>query len=290
MQLTFKSITGLHNKAKLVIGLERETPVVLMGEPKNVALLIPEWTKENQKKVDAFQGQSGGTYHWDNALLEVTNNPEDSFSKCVHSLNRMQRLALQEISSINGNRQHAYFVENLTCAIEYSAEELDTPEAWKAGCDPSLNAYNKPTGRGIRYKDNWRFGGTHFNIDCTGSKEQFAMALDNTLGLISVLATQCPEDERRRRELYGRAGEYRSKPFGIEYRVLSNTFPELIPLYGENLTDFIKFLGCNVKAKRKHDLFKEIMRAKPKQVEEAINNVDKDLAATIMKPYIQEII
>ena len=283
-QFNFKRREGPHRKATLVIGLERETPVTLMGKPMNVELLLPEHTKKDQLVVP------NGTLHWDNALLEVTNNPTGTFYNCVDMLNTVQSRALFLIHKRTATT-HTYFVENTTCAVEYSDEQLDTPAAWEAGCDPSLSAYPKKAGQGIRFKDNWRFGGMHLNINCSGSKEQFAMALDNTLGLLSVLATLSPDDERRRREVYGKAGEYRDKDFGIEYRTLSCTFPEYFSdNNGYALSEFIKLLGCNVRAKRKDELFQLIMKADPKMVEEAINNVDKSLASKIVQPYIRSII
>jgi hypothetical protein len=51
--------------------------------------------------------------------------------------------------------------------------------------------------------------------------------MDLYLGVPSILM----DTDTRRRELYGKAGAYREKPWGLEYRVLSNFWyktPELI--------------------------------------------------------------
>ena len=42
--------------------------------------------------------------------------------------------------------------------------------------------------------------------------------MEYTLGLPSV----CMDDDTDRRSLYGASGAYRLKPYGVEYRVLSN--------------------------------------------------------------------
>lgn len=45
---------------------------------------------------------------------------------------------------------------------------------------------------------------------------------DRTAGLLSVVSELFPEDARMRRRYYGRAGSYRLKKYGVEYRVMSS--------------------------------------------------------------------
>lgn len=110
---------------------------------------------------------------------------------------------------------------------EYMATQPE--EARELGCDPDFNAY---TGRTNDRPDGdrpFRTAAGHVHVGfTTGAEvidpvhradcEMVARQLDYYLGVPSLLLD--PDDKRR--ELYGKAGAYRPKSYGMEYRVLSN--------------------------------------------------------------------
>lgn len=119
---------------------------------------------------------------------------------------------------------------------EYMATQ--PAEALELGCDPDFNAYtgrtnDRPDGdRPFRTAAGhvhvgWCQGADVNNIDHRGDCEAVIRQMDYYLGVPSLLLD--PDEERR--QLYGAAGAYRPKPYGAEYRVLSNFWlksPELI--------------------------------------------------------------
>jgi len=137
----------------------------------------------------------------------------------------------------------------------------ENPEHIELGCSPSKNAYRLPPvvadGRDLPF----RTSGAHLHFGLAGRIEKLAHNsrglvrwLDATLGIISVSLFQGMED-RRRRFLYGRAGEFRLPKHGLEYRVLSSAMlahpalvnlcydiarcvVETIPVYGSHSSMF----------------------------------------------------
>lgn len=110
--------------------------------------------------------------------------------------------------------------------------------ALELGCDPDYNAWygnanEKPDG-----ERPMRTASGHIHIGWTDNQdvqdyghvlqcESIARQMDFFLGLPSLMY----DKETRRREMYGKAGAYRPKPYGVEYRTLSNMWlnsPELI--------------------------------------------------------------
>ena len=111
-------------------------------------------------------------------------------------------------------------------AVEYTATALEAdPYASELGCGASENIYG-PAPMPEAYEDNYRYGGTHVNIGFDGDPDPITtiLKLDYALGLHSVAHFEqgYHEEMKLRRRYYGRAGEYRVKPFGLEYRTLPN--------------------------------------------------------------------
>ena len=86
-----------------------------------------------------------------------------------------------------------------------------------------------------------RTAGGHIHIGGFFSKDPFnpqhfmksaklARILDETLGVYSILW----DDDDQRRKMYGRAGSFRPKEYGMEYRTLSNKW-----LFNPNLVRFV---------------------------------------------------
>jgi hypothetical protein len=113
------------------------------------------------------------------------------------------------------------------------------PIAKELGCDPDYNAYTlmvnprpNPGNRPIRT------GAGHIHIGWTENEDVFddkhfavaakvARQMDYYLGIHSLLW----DSDTTRRKLYGQAGAFRPKPYGVEYRTLSNRWlsdPHLI--------------------------------------------------------------
>jgi len=105
-------------------------------------------------------------------------------------------------------------------------------EAKELGCDPDFNAWDdgkpNPKPNGDR---SFRTGAGHVHIGWTNDMDindphhreaciMLTKQLDYYLGLGSLLY----DGDAKRRTMYGAAGAFRVKPYGVEYRVLSNAW------------------------------------------------------------------
>ena len=122
---------------------------------------------------------------------------------------------------------------NISPVQEYSQEYLDSlPDSAKElGCDPDYCAYTLEPNPVPDGKRAFRTGAGHIHFGWgadipTDNKEHheicasFVKMLDATVGLFMITIDRDP----RRRELYGKAGAYRAKPYGVEYRFPSNVW------------------------------------------------------------------
>jgi hypothetical protein len=105
------------------------------------------------------------------------------------------------------------------------SEELSDPLAWQFGCDPDFNAWTEDINRSPEITiPNLRTCGGHVHVATKElAKNQqdyplFVRHMDRTLGVWSMQH----DTDTQRRLLYGKAGAFRPKEYGVEYRVLSN--------------------------------------------------------------------
>lgn len=175
--------------------------------------------KKNPLKVDK------GAVQVDGMALEFNIDPaaseEEFVGNCTHVMSILQSMVPDfELVAVP--------------VAEFGAEYIaaQPAEAVELGCDPDFNAYNggaaneRPDGAA-----DFRTGAGHVHIGWTNSASvedpdhreacmMLARQLDYYLGIGSVLY----DDDKKRRELYGAPGAYRVKPYGMEYRVLSNAW------------------------------------------------------------------
>lgn len=112
------------------------------------------------------------------------------------------------------------------------------PEAQALGCDPDFNAWTGAENRPPNANTDFRTASGHIHIGWTQDEDinnpdhleacrMVVKQLDTSLAFAQDL--WCPPNKRN--ELYGAFGAFRPKPYGVEYRVLNNTWltsPKLI--------------------------------------------------------------
>ena len=111
-------------------------------------------------------------------------------------------------------------------------------EARILGCEPDYNAYTGLENPKPNVETPFRTGAGHIHIGFTNVADPkseshmrdcrlLAMVMDNVLAVPSILF----DEDNERRQLYGKAGAFRPKSYGMEYRTLSNKWlsdPKLI--------------------------------------------------------------
>lgn len=176
----------------------------------------------------------GGAIQEDNVLFEFNVNPSsdgDEFLKTI-----------QQVMSEGSNILSQYglrIVRNVSSHI-YNPEMMQgfPDKAFEFGCTPDYNAATGEANESPSAENEYlRTAGGHVHIGfshlCTVTKEEqerIGMMCDYLLGLPSLLE----DSDDLRRELYGKAGAIRYKPYGVEYRTLSNYW-----LWDEGLTKTI---------------------------------------------------
>ena len=108
--------------------------------------------------------------------------------------------------------------------VIFDKKETDDPRAWIFGCDPDYSVYtmeeNKKPSSTNKFKRT-AGGHIHFGYEKGRSYAQNAEIIklaDLYLGIPSLFM----DSDKERREMYGKPGAFRHKPYGVEYRTLSN--------------------------------------------------------------------
>lgn len=183
-------------------------------------------TKESPHKTQYGALQQDGLaaeFNVDPAVLAVGWNGTTGFE--IFNRNIVRTLA--ELKAMTNG------MLEITPVAEFNQEYMDSlPESTKElGCDPDYSAYTmeanpRPDGTRLfrtaagHIHYGWAEGipvenEEHFEI-CAN----FVKMLDATVGMFMTILDRDP----RRRDLYGKAGAFRPKSYGVEYRTPSNVW------------------------------------------------------------------
>lgn len=203
------------NGMNFSVGADPELFAARDGEFYCAHGLVPG-TKHNPYIVDK------GAVQVDGMALEFNIDPADNAEQFDENLTSvMQSLAnmtpgfeFMDVSSVN-------FSEKFLAEVPEDALEL--------GCESDYNGYTldenpKPNAAALM-----RTAGGHVHVGGFHTEDEYGMEhfmscsrlariMDETLGLTSLLWDQ--DDVRR--SMYGKAGAFRPKKYGMEYRTLSN--------------------------------------------------------------------
>lgn len=193
------------------------------GKPVSAHDLIPG------TKAEPYKCPSGA-YQVDGIAAEFNTDPVESSDFSTFNAN-IVRVIKELDTAVKKTKPDARF--NIAPVMEFDQEFADAlpEEAKELGCDPDYDAYTlKPNPRpdGDRL---FRTASGHLHIgwgsDIPTDNEEhmqicadFVKMLDATVGLIMTYIDRDP----RRRELYGKAGAFRPKPYGVEYRTPSSVW------------------------------------------------------------------
>jgi len=151
----------------------------------------------------------------DNVLLEFNTPPAGKQKKWVENHTKM----LDYLNTYLADKGLSFKID---ASAEMPKAQLMNPKAHVFGCEPDFNAWTLlPNPRPVCDNPFLRVAGGHVHVAFKGSnaeKIMYVRKLDLFLGLWSVIY----DEDKQRKKLYGSAGSFRFKPYGIEYRVLSN--------------------------------------------------------------------
>lgn len=210
----------------------------------------------------------------DNVAIEFNIPPAESADELVRSINAI-KLKLQERINVMG-----LGFSKLSAAI-FPLQELMHPSAMVFGCDPDYNAWNDGLVNPKPKADDHRLrscgGHVHIGEKISGKKEgiQLIQLMDFYAGVPSVVL----DEGELRKQLYGKAGAYRPKPYGVEYRTLSNFW-----IWDDALIKWIwNATQAAVDTWKKQDF--SVIENEGSIIVDAINNNNRDAAMYLIDTY-----
>lgn len=209
---------------QILVGCDPEVFVKQDGMFKSAHGLI-QGDKQNPQKVNR------GAVQVDGMALEFNIDPaatEDEFCINVQDVYNTMRLMVPDYEVVA--------VPVADFSFEYLSQQ--PAAALELGCDPDFNAWSGKENKRPDGNRPMRTASGHVHIGWTEGQSSIdkshmegckiaAQQMDFYLGLPSLMY----DKDTRRRSMYGKAGACRFKPYGVEYRTLSNawlTSPELI--------------------------------------------------------------
>ncbi len=237
---------------KLLIGADPELFVTHKVERSSIYPgqedILPEERAVNKRKVSEFfpahnlipgtkknpHPVKGGAVQVDGLALEFNIKPAETSDEFVHSIQDVMKQLRDMVP-----KQYT-FSKVVTATFTEDVWRKLPEEALRLGCDPDFNAYTQKqnTPPTVSSYSMQRMVGGHIHLGWTENQDvtdyshflpcvQLARQLDYFLGIPAV----CLDKDKIRPRYYGQPGNFRPKPYGMEYRTLSNFWinkPELI--------------------------------------------------------------
>ena len=174
----------------------------------------------------------------DNVSVEFLVPPTRNCGEFIQNINYMMRHIK--------DRLPIGLIPVARASARFDADQLLSPDTLVFGCDRDLNAWTGEYNPRPDNTTNLRSNGFHIHIGYDNPNEatsiQLIRAMDYFVGIPSVLVDR----DTDRRTLYGKAGSFRHKPYGVEYRTLSGVLignDEHIKQVFENTIKAINFIN-----------------------------------------------
>jgi len=223
-------------------------------------------TKEQPKQLKGYP--AGFMVQEDNVSLEFNIPPCTDRPHFVHYVGIMR----EEVKKILTGMALEL---STNASMSFDTQELTHPNALVFGCEPDYDAWSmKENRKPVAEDKNLRTCGGHVHVGTNVDMVKGIRHMDLFLGVPSVIIDDSPSSVARR-TLYGKAGAMRPKPYGFEYRVLSNfwMFNDELVKWVYNQTDkAMRFTG-NISEEVGH------------RIQTCINTGDKEMAKEIINQY-----
>lgn len=222
------------------------------------------------KPIPINQENDGFSLQEDNVALEYTIPPASSLKEWLGNMNFVKNYVKDVVL------KPLDLVPAYVASARFHEEDLNSEAAQHMGCSSSFNAWTFEQHQVDRSDYTLRTSGLHVHIGYDNPEAEINIelirAMDLFLGVPSVLID--PDTERRK--MYGKAGDYRFKAYGVEYRCLSGYFgrdDEHLAWVYNNTLAAIEFFNSGGIITNPDDIIK------------CINDCDKGLANEIIEDY-----
>lgn len=214
----------------------------------------------------------GFTLQEDNVALEYGIPPAASAEEFISHIRAVMAKSQEWLPGLSFSK---------LSAITFPEDQMNHPAAHIFGCEPDFNAWTKEVNFPPDVEDKFlRSAGGHVHIEPSGKDEikdptQITRNCDLFLGIPSLFM----DDGDKRRLLYGKPGAHRVKPYGVEYRVLSNFW-----IFEDKYIDWVW------RNSQRAVLFKEDLSKYAERIISTINNNDKKAAKRLVKEFNLEVV
>lgn len=243
----------------------------------------PEVFLKNQFNIVSAIGLLGGTkeaplpvkkgaIQEDNVLAEFNIDPVTTEDMFVSHIDTVMKELHEKVKphglSLLVQSSHDFDIMELIAGGE---------QALQFGCEPDMNAWTSEFNPAPDASATLRTAGGHIHLGLDvperdiDTRLRTVKLMDIFVGIPSVLL----DADNKRRAMYGKAGACRIKPYGVEYRTLSNFWlkTEASQRWAYQQTQ---------RAVREYDNLDDILRKlSPEVIQNTINNSDVDMAQRI---------
>lgn len=221
-----------------------------------------------------------GSIQVDGMALEFNIDPAKNLEEFLHNIESVYSQLRAQVP------EEFTFSDQATALFNFEYFNSRSPEELVLGCESDFNAYTGDENKSPDGRQPVRTAGGHVHLgwrewgfldgEHKTNCEDVVKACDFFLGLPSVVF----DDDVERRAMYGKAGCYRPKSYGVEYRTLSNAW-----IHSKELQTLV-YNNAMLMFERRSD-WEEMFKV---DIQEIINNSDKEAAIACMQqfdiPYI----
>jgi len=258
------------DKNKILIGSDPEAFIRIKDTLEIVSAigLIPG----SKKEPFSLHKEIGHGYNiqTDNVMVEWCVPPCQNASELYNSIKKCI------------NYTNSVLPSNLEVVVQASAflddKYLDNKQAQTFGCEPSFNAWTYQMNDAPSNKTNLRTAGGHIHIGYENPDDNTSIELIKMLDLCLNIPSLILDQDNERKKMYGKAGEFRLKNYGVEFRGLSNFWIndiDLVKLIFNGVHKAIDFINNDLVLEDEDQI----------KIQMAINNNDKKEAYYLINKF-----
>lgn len=205
----------------------------------------------------------------DNVMAEFcvppTDNPENMFKAIQHCISFTEKKFGVKVKPGSSG--------------EYLSLYLNHPTGMRFGCESDFCAWNLSENPTPNCKNkNLRSAGQHLHVSYEKPNDKTSVELIKALDVFVGLPGILQDDDTQRRKLYGRAGSFRLKKYGVEYRTPGAYWiftEELVKQIFSQVQEAVNFVNSG----------RVLSFEEGKLIQRAINSSNKELAVELITKY-----